>query len=302
MSEPVSEELTVAELLDQVARLERRVVRERSARLEAERIAEDGLRELYLANSELDARILERTVQLDNALDLANVANRGKTAFLAHMSHHLLTPLNGVVGMLELLGDADFEDHQTSWHASALRSAHRIDRLVRQLLIFAEVDGADLTQGAPVHRLSDVMEGLEIQWHRPLLLAGQLPMFEVAGSHDRWISAPAELSLLFTELFSNVVEHASPGPVNVRVRMVAEDTIAIDVEDAGPGVDAEMQRMADSLGVSDDLEQRADQSTGLGLALMKRIAESIGGCIQIAQQTPTTISVELPLVQPRPNV
>lgn len=299
MSGPVSEELTVAELLEQIARLERRVVRERSARLEAERIAEDGLRELYLANNELDARILERTVQLDKALELANVANRGKTAFLAHMSHHLMTPLNGVVGMLELLGDADFEDHQASWHASALRSAHRIDRLVRQLLIFAEVDGADLAEGAPVHRLGDVLEGIETQWHRPLLLAGQLPMFEIAGSHDRWICAPAELSLLFAELFSNVVEHASPGPVNVRVRMVGADTVAIDVEDAGPGIDAETKRRADALGVSDDLERRADQSAGLGLVLMKRIAESIGGCIQIGEQTSTTISVELPLVKPQ---
>lgn len=285
----------ITALEQQAERLQRRVERERTARMEAERIAEDGMRALYLANSDLDARILERTQQLDEALATATVASRAKSAFLAHMSHHLMTPLNGVVGMLELLGDADFEDHQSTWHASAMRSANRLDRLVRQLLLFVEVDGADLRRSSPTHRLSDVLEAVEAQWHQPMLRSGQLPMFEVVEGRDLWIPAPPELSVLFSELFSNIVEHADPGPVLVCLRVLGHETVAIDVEDAGPGITPEMREMARSLGVRGDLERIADASTGLGLVLMKRIAEALGGQVHLGVMSPTTITVEIPL-------
>lgn len=288
-----SERITALE--QNVERLERRVERERKARMEAERIAEDGMRSLYLANSDLDARILERTGQLNEALVAANTAVRAKSAFLAHMSHHLMTPLNGVVGMLELLGDTDFEAHQTEWHASAMRSANRLDRLVRQLLLFTEVDGADLGRAAPIRRLSDVLEAVEAQWHQPLLLAGQLPMFEVAEGRELWVPAPPQLSMLFSELFSNVVEHADPGPVLVSLRVLDNDAVAIDVEDAGPGITPEVREMARSLGVRARLETLADERSGLGLVLMKRIAEALGGQVQLGVRTPSTITVEIPV-------
>jgi signal transduction histidine kinase len=297
-SEPSSEPDAFAE---QVARLERRVQRERNARLEAERIAEDGMRSLYLANRDLDRRILERTAQLDEALDEAQVASRAKTAFLAHMSHHLMTPLNGVVGMLELLGNAEFEEHQEAWHASALRSAQRLDRLARQLLSFVEVDGVDLRHDAPIRALGEVLGAVETQWHQPMLRAGQLPLFELTGLDDLWVAAPPQLSDLFEELFSNVVEHAGPGPVQVRVRAVDDATIAVDVTDAGPGIDSATQETAASLGVRADLERQGDGSAALGLVLMRQIAEGLGGRILIGNVGPSTVTVELALERQEPS-
>lgn len=298
MSDAVDQPSDGEALRQQITRLEKRVQRERNARLEAERIAEDGMRSLYLANRDLDERILERTRQLDEALEAAHTANRAKTAFLAHMSHHLRTPLNGVVGMLELLGDADYEDHQSAWHASALRSARRLDRLVRQLLSFVEVDGVDLRRTAPIRPLTEELVSIEARWRQPMLRAGQLPMFDLTSVDDLWIAAPPQLSTLFDEVFSNVVEHAGPGPVEVRVRAIADRTIAIDVTDAGPGIDPATQTMAASLGVRADLEQQGDGSAPLGLVLIHRIADGLDGRILIGGPGNSTLTVQLPSEQP----
>ena len=81
---------SVEELQKRVARLEKRVHRERAARATAEQITEDRLRDAYLARSEAE-----------EALD----ASRAKSEFLANMSHELRTPLNGVIGMASLLAD-----------------------------------------------------------------------------------------------------------------------------------------------------------------------------------------------------
>jgi len=289
-----------AALTERVASLERRVAREHNARIEAERIAEDGLRALYLSNRDLDQRILERTAQLNEALDEARAAGRAKTAFLVHMSHHLMTPLNGVVGMLELLGDADYEEHQEAWHASALRSARRLDRLARQLLSFVEVDGVDLRHDAPVRGLEEVLVAVEKRWHHAMLRAGQLPMFELTGLDGLWVVAPSQLTDVFDELFSNVVEHAGPGPVQVQVRPVDGATVAIDVTDAGSGIDAATKQTASSLGVRPDLERQGDGSAALGLVLMRQIADGLGGRVAIGEVGPSTVTVELALEQP-PN-
>ena len=72
--------------LDVHRRLERRLERERRARADAERIAEDGLRALYDANRSLDRRIAERTRELEDATRRAEAASNARGAFLAHIS------------------------------------------------------------------------------------------------------------------------------------------------------------------------------------------------------------------------
>ena len=289
----------LAALTEHVALLERRVAREHTARLEAERIAEDGMRALYEANLDLDAKILERTEQLDAALTRAEAAVEAKGAFLAHMSHHLMTPLNGVVGMLELLSDSDFDEHHRSWHQSALRSAHRMDQLIRQILNFVEIDGVDLRREAPVRRLSDVLDAVEARWHTKLLKAGQLPIFEIAAGRSLWVAEPPALGLLFDELFANVVTHAHAGQVTVTIRHVEDNGVAVDVEDSGPGIPNDVREMAHALGVRADLEDTADGKASLGLALMTHIAVGLDGEVRFGERSPTTVSVVLPLERPQ---
>lgn len=282
----------LAVLRARVERLEERAARERKARLEAEEIAENGMRELFRSNQDLDKRIMERTMQLDLALAEATAAGKARSQFLAHMSHHLLTPLNGVVGMLDLLGDAAFEPHQIEWHDSAQRSAHRLDRLIRQMTTYAAIGGVDLRQTAPREQLSDVLKTLAADWRQPMLLAGQLPIFETVGFGDETIAAPPELYMMFAELFDNVVKHAGPGAVTISVRTVDAATVAVDISDAGRGAH-QAQHAASPL----QIEEQGDGPAGFGLTLVRAIAEALGGRLVLAETGQSVSTVELPVTR-----
>ena len=88
---------------ERMRRLERRAQRERSAREQAEKIAEDGMRRLFLANQELDERVEERTEQLEIERRTA-ARNAGERAeFLRLLSRETRSPLNGIIGVMEVL-------------------------------------------------------------------------------------------------------------------------------------------------------------------------------------------------------
>ena len=81
---------------DQVERLERRVQRERAARLEAEQLAEEGMHALWQHTVELDREVERQTRDLRLALEAATSADRTRRAFLGQLGHELATPLHGV--------------------------------------------------------------------------------------------------------------------------------------------------------------------------------------------------------------
>lgn len=86
----------------EISRLEKRLAREVAARKQAEQIAEKGLRDLFLANQNLDQRVTERTLELQSARTELELAALQREAFLASLSRQVRTPLNGVIGMLDL--------------------------------------------------------------------------------------------------------------------------------------------------------------------------------------------------------
>jgi len=134
--EPISGWTATADKPDtktEIARLSRRLERERSARQEAETIAERGLRDLYLANQSLDRRVADRTSELRYAKAEIERALASTSVFLGNLSHDLRTPINGIVGMLELLSGTVTDPQHRTWLETATDSAERLRRLLVRL-------------------------------------------------------------------------------------------------------------------------------------------------------------------------
>ena len=264
-----------------IARLQRRLDRERKARRDAEEIAERGMRELWLTNQMLDARVSERTADLENTLDQLRVASSARERFLATLSHEMRTPLNGILGMLELLGPHLHEDRPLTYLDTARESAERLHQLLARLLDLVELETGELE---PVYRPvpgRQVGESIRERWARPLLKNGQLLTVDSSlGGHVLEIDQ-GRIGQIVDELLDNVLAHSSAGAVHVVLRL-ADDKLTIEVRDTGPGIDSDhIDSLFDDFSMLDDTTARAQQGLGLGLGLCRRIAAALGGNLRL---------------------
>jgi two-component system OmpR family sensor kinase len=225
------------------------------------------------------ARTLEGMLQgLDEAREVTEAMLARQREFVADASHELRTPLTSVLASLELLAE-ELDGEQADTAQAALRSARRMRRLVGDLLLLARVDAK------------------RVQPHQPTALEDVLT--EAAGeigpvSHDHELqidASPAvvsgardELHRLVLNLIENAVKHTPPGThVRASTATVNGEAVLV-VEDNGPGIPEELhdrifERFVRGAGVSDTVGPDRARGAGLGLSIVRAVAESHGGSV-----------------------
>ncbi len=277
-----------------VRRLERRVERERAARLEAEAIAEQGLRELYEANRDLDRRVRDRVVEIERLAERVARAERVKSEILATVSHELRTPLMAVIGALDLMREGGWDDEEG--RRVAIDGANRLRELVDEL--FAAVD---LAHDAEIAResinLVGFLDELAETWRLPALRRGSLLVTSVAGEASEVAIDRARTRTALDRLLGNAVEHAPGGTVSVTAT-VTDATVEFVVADQGPGIDqARLAELLEPFEMGDRTSTRSSRGIGLGLALANGLIELQDGSLHIESTLGigTRVIVSLPL-------
>jgi signal transduction histidine kinase len=230
--------------------------------------AEDEVAEL--------ARTLEGMLEaLDDARAETEAALERQRAFVADASHELRTPLTSVLANLELLSmrlDGDLGETADA----ALRSSRRMRRLVADLLLLARADAGRASPRAPTDLAAVVGDA-----------AAELE--PVAGDHRLEVDAePAvvlgardDLHRLAANLLENALRHTPPGTdVRAAVRVDGGDAI-LTVEDDGPGISPELAESVFERFVRGGGD-RGGGSSGLGLAIVRAVAESHGGAVTLS--------------------
>ncbi len=265
---------------DQIARLERRLARQKAARLEAEDIAEKGLRDLYLANQNLDSVVTERTLELQRArIELERSAER-REAFLASLSRQVRTPLNGVVGMLDLL-EGHLSDPQSKSYVSAAKgSADDLLRLFSRLILFVDLDDGIRVEPAEVE-LSTILSTISETWSREAMGGGQLLFVENRAPSDTVLFTIADLlGSLLGEFIDNAISHSGPGTLTL-VAQLQDGEVAFDLSDPGGAGE----------------RRGAGEGEGMGLALAERLASTIEANLVVPDSFdgPSTVTVKIPV-------
>jgi CheY-like chemotaxis protein len=202
--------------------------------------------------------------------------------FLRLMSHEMRTPLNGVIGMLGLLSRTRLDGAQTAYAAAARDSAEHLLGLVNDLLDYArleagkvEFDHTPVDLEALVQGVAELLsprahdKGLEIVW-------------TVDADAPDILSDDGRLRQILFNLAGNAVKFTEAGGVHIAVvRLGGPDdhpTLRFLVDDSGPGVPVEARtRVFEQFGhvVADDATRHG--GTGLGLAVVDRLARGLGG-------------------------
>ncbi|MEQ8461535.1 MAG: response regulator [Sandaracinaceae bacterium] len=277
---------------DELERLRRRAARERAARKEAERIAEEKTRELYESNrrlTDVGERLHElveaRTEQLAKARDEAVAANRAKSAFLANMSHELRTPLNAIIGYSEMiLEDNDALDAQLRADVGKVEKAGRhLLSLINDVLDLSKVEAGKMglfreTVGVStlVADIADTVAPLAQQ-------SGNV--FTATCSEDvgDLHTDVVKLRQILFNLLSNAFKFTSNGNVSLHVtRQAGIGRLVFEVADDGIGMTPEViTQIFTPFAQGDASTTRRFGGTGLGLALTRRFCELLGGEIAV---------------------
>jgi PAS domain S-box-containing protein len=253
----------------------------RSALLDvtATKMVDTALRRFELHAQELHVK----NDELLGALETAREASATKGRFLAAMSHELRAPLNGIIGLSELIADGvagPVSEEQQEYLGDVLASSKHLLQLVNEVLDLAKVESGKIEfvrQPVKIEPLlREVCDVLRI-----LANEKRISIELDAGSVDTVLTDPARLKQVAYNYLSNAIKFTSPGGmIQVRACWEGDGAFRIEVEDNGPGIqEADIPRLFVDF---QQLEQTPWHSgTGLGLALTKRMVESQGGAVGV---------------------
>jgi PAS domain S-box-containing protein len=252
--------------------------------------AEAALRE---SNESLELKVAARTTELQQALLLAEAADRVKSAFLATMSHELRTPLNSIIGFTGIIMQGlagPLTDEQTKQLGMVQGSARHLLEVINDVLDLSKIEAEQLE--VRLERV-DLRASLEkviasvmpIAKKKKLSLETSVPDGLAAITSDR-----RRVEQILLNLVNNALKFTTTGGVVVAVEPgepepplasgSARDTVRIVVTDTGIGVKAEhLSKLFQPFGQLDTGIARQHEGTGLGLAICRRLTALLGGHI-----------------------
>ena len=234
--------------------------------------------------SQYAMELRNKNEQLARALEAARLATEAKSRFLAGVSHELRTPLNGIIGFSELMYDAKLgpvsEDHKDVL-SDILTSARHLLQLINDILDLSKVEAGRMEFHPESTRIDTlVYEVRDVV--RPLAEKKRLKLGISVPSEFTAVVDPARFKQVLYNYLSNAVKFTpESGRVEVRVRREEDSSFRLEVEDTGVGISPdeiaklfqEFQQLPNS--------RKAEQGTGLGLALTRHIVEAQGGSVSV---------------------
>jgi signal transduction histidine kinase len=251
-----------------------------AARHAAQQKAEEELRQL---NATLEARIQHRTVELQRAV-------RVKSQFLANMSHEMRTPLNGVLGSLELVRQTELEPKQQRFVETARRSAETLLSVINEVLDLSKIEAGKVELERSAFDLRVIVEEATEAFSDLAYGKGlELGCFVPADLPTALVGDPGRLRQILTNLIGNAVKFTERGEVGIRVQTIEQSIssvlLSFEVSDTGVGIPAEKRsQIFEAFAQADSSTTRRYGGTGLGLPIAKHFCELMDGTIQVESE------------------
>lgn len=265
------------------------------------RLTEQQNTELRELNQTLENKVLERTQELREAKEVAEIANRVKTEFLANVGHELRTPMNVIMVLTDLLLN-QIEDPSANQHIQCIKdSSHDLLRLIDDILEVAQLEAQDRVLEMTDFSLRECLDIVRYQI---------LPQIEAKGLELIWETQPDvpnnlvgsqyALSRLLAKLLDNAVKFTETGRITLQVSLADKDEDAVrlhfDISDTGTGILPEQQSaIFEAFVQADGSATRLHEGIGLGLTIASKLVQLMDGTMELRSEpgAGTHLSVEV---------
>lgn len=264
------------------------------------------------------AELLEQTqwqaVELRQAKEIAETANRAKSNFLANMSHELRTPLNAILGFAQLMArDSHTTPAQQDYLETINRNGEYLLQLINDVLSISKIEAGRILLQESSFDLYALLDTLEGMFRLRAETKGLQLICERSPALPQYIHTDKrKLRQVLTNLLDNAIKFTPSGMVTLRVSnqtaqnqqpenptvqsqqpasIVPElcsrpscQTLLFEIIDTGVGIAAEEQDTIFEAFVQSESGQRSQQGTGLGLPISRRFAQMMGGDITVRSE------------------
>lgn len=226
-------------------------------------------------------------------LAVVNRSDQVKNAFLATISHEMRTPMNGIIGALNLLWQGPAEREQKTLLQAARSSADAMMVSIDDILRFSEIiSGQSVVNPAKV-RLGREIEVLLAGFRESARLRGLHYRYHVSSELEGMVRADDQKVLhVVRHLVGNAMKFTEAGEVSVEVifkpgATSAESRVRVTVADTGPGMDpASMRKLFRPFEQLDGSFSRRHQGMGIGLAICAAMARLLDGVVTLRNRDP----------------
>jgi len=254
--------------------------KERAARKEAE-LANQKLHEY---SQTLENKVAQRTEELLQAMEAAEVANRAKSTFLSQMSHEFRTPLNAILGFTQLIQrDASNLNLQQKEHLEIVnRNGKHLLKLINEVLDITKIESGEINLTEIDFDFYELLENIcsifafEVNKKQIKLIV------EPTARVPRWIKTDcSKLEQVLINLLDNAVKFTQSGSIKLEVDCEDQQILKFLMVDTGVGIDPSEITQLFKPFTQTESGIKLGKGTGLGLVICKRLVELLGGGIRI---------------------
>ncbi len=249
----------------------------------------------------IDSEVLNKTGELHRLLETSEENNKLKDAFLEKISREVRTPLNAILGFINLLNNPDLNEQDKNYYYRFIQeSGNNLLSLIDNIIDFSRLETGELVIEPKKCRLTIMLSDL-IDKYRSRLVRNKPNITMVFNKPETDFESLIDCKRyihIANQLLSNAVNFTDEGKISV-IYEIRGDHHFFEVTDTGNGIDPKYQDIIfDRFYQIEDDKRNNFSGAGLGLTLAKRLVELMGGSISVQSTIGegTTFSFKIPFI------